>query len=99
MRLAEFFFLENNLLLLHLETDGGLDNQVDFLNNLNLEEMEAKSKSNLSNIEQKEISKLSNDETKVIKPADKGVAIVILSTGHYQSMIMQQLLDENTKKN
>ena len=56
--------------------------------------METKS-NNLSNMEQKELLKLSNDETIVIKPADKGGAVVILSTGHYQSMIMQHVLDEN----
>ena len=56
------------------------------------------SKSNLSNIEQKELSKLSNDETIVIKPESKGKVVVILSTGHYQSMILY-LLDENTQKN
>ena len=60
--------------------------------------METKSKSNLSNMEQKDFLKLSNDETIVIKPADKGGAVVILSTGHYQSMIMQHLSDENTHK-
>ena len=58
--------------------------------------METKSKSNLSHMEQKDFLKLSNDETIVIKPADKGGAVVILSTGHYQSMIMQHLSDENT---
>ena len=60
--------------------------------------METKSKSNLSNMEQKDFLKLSNDKTIVIKPADKGGAVVILSTGHYQSMIMQHLPDENTHK-
>ena len=49
-------------------------------------------------MEQKELSKLSNDETIVIKPADKWGAVVILSTGHYQSMLMQHILDENTYK-
>ena len=39
-----------------------------------------------------------NDEIIVIKPPDKGRAVVILSIGHYQSMIMQHLLDENTCK-
>ena len=60
--------------------------------------METKFKSNLSNMEQKELSKLANDETIVITLAEKGEAVVILSTGHYQSMIMQHLLDENTYK-
>ena len=45
--------------------------------------METKSKSNLSNKEQKELLKFNNDETIVIKPEDKGGAVVILSTDHY----------------
>ena len=60
--------------------------------------MEKKFKKNLSNMEQKELSKLANDESIVITLADKGGALVILSTGHYQSMIMQHLLNENTYK-
>ena len=60
--------------------------------------MEKKSKSNLSYMKQKELSKLSNNETIVIKPAEKGGAVVILSTGHFQSMIMQHLSDEITYK-
>ena len=60
--------------------------------------METKSRSNLSNMKQKELSKLSNDETIVIKPAYKRRAVVILSTSHNQSMIIQHLSDENTDK-
>ena len=60
--------------------------------------MEIKSKSNLLNMKQKQLSKLSNDETIVIKPADKGGAVVILSTSHYQSLIMEHLSDGNTSK-
>ena len=41
---------------------------------------------------------LRNDGTMVIKPVDKGEGVVILSTGHYQSMIMQHVLDQNTYK-
>ena len=52
-------------------------------------------KSNLSYVKRKELSKLSNDETAVIKPAEKVGAVVILSTGHYQGMIMQHLSDGN----
>ena len=61
--------------------------------------METKSKSNLSTMEQKELSKLSNDESMVIKLVDKWAALVILSTGHYKTMMMQQLFYENTYKN
>ena len=46
-------------------------------------------------MEQKELSKLRNDETITTKLADKGEVVVILSTGHYQSKIMQHLSDEN----
>ena len=60
--------------------------------------METKSKSNLSNMEHKELSKLSIDEAIVIKLADKGGAVVIISTSHYQRMIMQHMFDENTYK-
>ena len=49
-------------------------------------------------MKQKELSRLSNYETIVIKPGDKGEVVVILSTDHYQSMIMQHLSDENTYK-
>ena len=61
--------------------------------------MEAKSKSNFSNMEQKELSKLINDKTIAVKPANKEEAVLILSTGHYQSMIIQHLLDQNKYKN
>ena len=61
--------------------------------------MKTKFKSNRSYVEQKELSKLSNDETIVIKPAEKVGAVVILSIGHYQGMIMQHQSDENTYKN
>ena len=99
LRLAEFFQnkeANNSENLLRKQStftprrkrDRELDHQIDVLNNLNLEKIETKFKSNLSNMEQKELSKLTNDETVVIKPADKGGAVVILSTGYYQSMIM-----------
>ena len=62
--------------------------------------METKLKGNLSNMWQKKLSKFRNDETLAIKPADNGGALVkILSTSHYQNMIMQHLFDENTYNN
>ena len=60
--------------------------------------METNSKCNFPITEQKELSKLINDETMVIKPADKGGVVVILSTGNHQGMIMKQLLDESIYK-
>ena len=61
--------------------------------------MEAKSKSNFSNMKQNELSKLINDKTIEVKPANKEEVVLILSTGYYQSMIIQHLLDQNKYKN
>ena len=60
--------------------------------------MDISSKSNLSKTEQSELSKLINDKTIIIKPADKGGAVVVLSTEHYKTMIMQHLDDASTYK-
>ena len=60
--------------------------------------METNSKCNFPITEQKELSKLINDKTMVIKPADKGEVVVILSTGNHQGMIMKQVLDESIYK-
>ena len=60
--------------------------------------MDISSKNNLSKTEQSELSKLINDKTIIIKPADKGGAVVVLSTEHYKTMIMQHLDDTNTYK-
>ena len=102
MRLPEFFqnkeandsenlFQKQSTFTPPRNRERDLDHQNDVLNNLDLEKMETKYRSNLFNMEQKELSKLTNDETAVLKPADKGGAGVILSTGHYHSMIMQHL--------
>ena len=76
--------------------DKDLDHQIDILNNLDLENIEHNSKTNLSNKEQQELSKLINDEEIIIKRADKGGAVVILSKSHYQQMILEHLNDKST---
>ena len=110
MRLAEFFqskeantseenlFQKRSTFIPHGNRGRNLHHQTDVLNKLNFEKVEKKSKSNLSDMEQKELSKIINDEITVIKPTNKRGAVVVLATGQYQSMIMQHLLDENTKK-
>ena len=45
--------------------------------------------------EQKEL--LRNNKTIMIKPAGKGGAVVILPTGHYQSIITHHISDEDTR--
>ena len=79
--------------------DRNLDHQIDILNNLDLEGMGISSKNNLSKTEQSELSKLINDKTIIIKPTDKGSAVVVLCTEHYKTMIMQHLNDASTYKN
>ena len=110
MRLAEFFqskeantseenlFQKQSTFIPHGNRGRNLHHQTDVLNKLNFEKVEKKSKSNLSDMKQKELSKIINDETTVIKPTNKGGAVVVLGTGQYQNMINQHLLDENTKK-
>ena len=78
--------------------DRDLEHQIDILNNLDLEGMDISSKNNLSKTEQLELSKLINDKTIIIKPADKGSTVVVLSTEHYKTMIMQHLDDASTYK-
>lgn len=68
------------------------------MNNLNRKKLETKSVSNPYIKEQKEFSKLRNDEAMVIKPKDKGAAVVFIAISHYQSKIMQHLLGQNTDK-
>ena len=60
--------------------------------------MDICSKNNLSKVEQSELPKLINDRTIIIKPADKGGAVVVLSTEHYKNVIMQYLDDASTYK-
>ena len=78
--------------------DRDLDHQIDILNNVDLEGMGICSKNNLSKMEQSELSKPINDWTIIIKPIDKGGAVVGLSTEYYKAMIMQHLDDANTYK-
>ena len=42
--------------------------------------------------------KLINDKTIIIKPADKGGAVVVASTEHYKTMIRQHLDDASRYK-
>ena len=60
--------------------------------------MDICSKNNLSKMEQSELLKLVNDRTIIIKPADKGGTVVVLSTEHCKTMIMQHLNDSSTYK-
>ena len=47
-------------------------------------------------MEQSELRELINDRIAIINFADKGGAVVVLSTEHYKTMIMQHLDDAGT---
>ena len=49
-------------------------------------------------MEQSELPKFINYRTIIIKPANKGVAVAVLSTTHYKAMTIQDLDDANTYK-
>lgn len=59
----------------------------------------APSKNNLSKLEKKAITELKNNPDIVIKPADKGGAVVILNTQDYIKEAERQLADPNFYKN
>ena len=44
------------------------------------------------------LKELKNDESIVIKEADKGGAVVLMDSAHYEQMIYKQLEDKNTYK-
>lgn len=78
--------------------DRGLDHQIGILNNLDLEGMDICYKNTLSKMEESALLKLINDRTIITKPADKEGAVVVLSTEHCKTMIMQHLDDVSTYK-
>ena len=110
LRLAEFFHSapENNNLQNLFKTkshftssrnrDRDLDHQINILSNLDFEGMDISSKNNLSKTEQAELLKFINNKTVILKPTDKGGAVVVLSTEHYKAMIMQHLDDASIYK-
>ena len=60
---------------------------IDFLNSLEIGKENKDFKSNLTKREWFELRKLKNDKNIVIKEADKGDAVTIMSTEHYRKMI------------
>ena len=50
----------------------------------------------MSKDDRQALKKLKNDESTVIKEADKGGAVVIMDSAHYEQMIYKQLEDKNT---
>ena len=74
-----------------------LDTTIDFINQQNLNNL-SKNKNNLSKDDWQALKELKNDESIVIKEADKGGAVVLMDSAHYEQMIYKQLEDKNTYK-
>ena len=94
----ENFFKTKSYFTPSRNRDRDLDRQIDILNNLDLKGMDIRSKNSLSKTEQSELSKLINDKTIIIKSADKGGAVAVLSTEHFKAMILQHLDNASTYK-
>ena len=63
-----------------------LDTTIDFINQQNLNNL-SKNKNNLSKDDWQALKELKNDESIVIKEADKGGAVVLMDSAHYEQMI------------
>ena len=74
-----------------------LDTIIDFINEQNLNNL-SKNKSNLSKDDWQTLQELKNAESIAIKKADKGRAVVLMDSAHYEQMIYNQLEDTNTYK-
>ena len=68
-----------------------LDTVIDFLRKQNFEETNQINKRNISKHERKGLMELKNNKNIIIKEADKGGKVVIMSTKHYCKMIYDHL--------
>ena len=71
------------------------DFSINFLNGLNLD-IRKKKKSNLRKEQWNAISRLKNNDGIIIKEADKGGSVVIMTKKHYKKMVYEQLNDNIT---
>ena len=75
-----------------------LDQQIEYLNNLPLETINVEEKHNITKSQWLSLNSLIQDKEIIIKKADKGGAVVIMTSKHYEKMIYLQLHDEQTYK-
>ena len=71
---------------------------ADYLNNQNFNNAATKSKSNISKNEWEAIKSLKENDSIVLKEADKGGAVVVMSKTHYYKMVGKIHQDEVTNK-
>ena len=69
---------------------------ISFINNIDIANDKSNKKSIFSPKEWTELGNLMNQLDIVIKEADKGGAVTVLSKNHYRAMIYEHLSNENT---
>ena len=72
-----------------------LETHISFINNIDIAN-EKSNKSNFSPKEWAELRNLMNQSNIVVKEADKGGAVTVLSKHHYRAMIYEHLSNQNT---
>ena len=72
------------------------ETHTDFINNIDIANGKSNKKSNFSPKEWTELRNLMNQPDIVIKEADKGGAVTVLSKNHYRAMIYEHLSNQNT---
>ena len=71
-----------------------LETHISFINNIDIANEKSNKKSNFSPKEWTELRNLTNQPDIVIKEADKGGAVTVLSKNHYRAMIYEHLSNE-----
>ena len=72
-----------------------LETHISFINNIDIANEKSNKKSNFSSEEWAELRNLMNQSNIVIKEADKGGAVTVLSKHHYRAMIYEHLSNQN----
>ena len=73
-----------------------LETHINFINIIDITNEKSNKKSNFSPKEWAELRNLMNQPDIVIKEADKGGAVTVLSKNHYRAMIYEHLSNQNT---
>ena len=73
-----------------------LETHISFIYNIDIINEKSNKKSNFSPKEWAELRNLMNQPDIVIKEADKGGAVTVLSKNHYRAMIYEHLSNQNT---
>ena len=73
-----------------------LETHISFINNIDIANEKSNKKSNFSPKEWTELRNLTNQPDIVIKEADKGGAVTVLSKNHSRAMIYEHLSNQNT---